>query len=163
MIFGLSIGAFTVVHVIISLIAILSGLIVFAGLFKSELRPGWTGVFLLTTLLTTVTGFMFPFGGITPAFATGLISSAVLVAALLALYAFHLMRGWRWIYVITALFALYLNCFVLVVQSFQKIAALNALAPTQSELPFALAQGLVLLAFIVLGALAVRRFHPRAV
>jgi hypothetical protein len=161
MILGLSTGAFTIVHVAISLIAILSGLIVFAGLFKSDVRPGWTALFLLTTVLTTVTGFLFPFGGVTPAFATGLISAVVLVVTLLALYAFRLMRGWRSVYVVAALFALYLNCFVLVVQAFLKIGVLKALAPTQAELPFVLAQGLVLGGFLVLGTLAVRRFHPR--
>jgi hypothetical protein len=161
MILGLSVGAFTVLHVVISLIAIVSGLAVFAALFKSEVRPGWTVVFLITTVLTTATGFLFPFGGVTPAFVTGLISAVVLLVTLLALYGFHLARGWRWIYVIVALFALYLNCFVLVVQSFQKIAVLNALAPTQAELPFVLTQGLLLLLFIGFGSLAVRRFHPQ--
>jgi hypothetical protein len=158
----MSIATFTIVHVIISLVAIVSGLVALVGLLRSSVRPGWTMLFLLTTVLTTVTGFMFPFGGVTPAFVTGLVSTVVLALTLLALYAFRLMRGWRWIYVVTALFALYLNCFVLVVQSFQKIAALKALAPTQSELPFVLSQGAVLAAFIILGALAVRRFHPLA-
>jgi hypothetical protein len=161
MILGLSVGAFTIVHVIISLIAIVSGLAVFAALFKSEVRPGWTVIFLITTVLTTATGFLFPFGGVTPAFVTGLISTVVLLVTLLALYGFRLAHGWRWIYVVVALFALYLNCFVLVVQSFQKIALLNALAPTQAELPFVLTQGLLLLLFVVFGGLAVRRFHPR--
>jgi hypothetical protein len=160
MVLGMSIATFTIVHVIISLVAIVSGLVAFAGLLNSSIQPGWTMLFLLTTVLTTVTGFMFPFGAVTPAFVTGLISTVVLTSALLALYAFRLMGGWRWIYVVTALLALYLNCFVLVVQSFLKIPALEALAPTQSEPPFLLAQGAVLAAFIIFGVLAVRRFHP---
>jgi hypothetical protein len=160
MIFGLSIGAFTILHVIISLVAILSGLIVFAGLLASEPQTNWTRLFLVTTVLTTVTGFMFPFTGPTPAFITGIVSTVTLVFALLALYVFRLDRAWRWIYVVTALFALYLNCFVLVVQSFQKVAFLHSLAPTQAELPFVLAHGLLLAAFLLFGFLAVRRFHP---
>jgi hypothetical protein len=160
MILGLSIGTFTIVHVIISLVAIVSGLVVFAGLFTSDSRPGWTALFLFTTVLTSATGFLFPFGGPTPAFITGIISLVTLAAALLALYAFGLMAAWRGVYVVTALFALYLNCFVLVVQSFQKIGILKALAPTQSEPPFLVAQGVLLLVFVVLGFLAMRRFHP---
>lgn len=160
MILGLSIGTFTIVHVIISLVAIVSGLVVFAGLFTSDSRPGWTALFLFTTVLTSATGFLFPFGGPTPAFITGIISLVTLAAALLALYAFGLMAAWRGVYVVTALFALYLNCFVLVVQSFQKIGILKALAPTQSEPPFLVAQGVLLFVFVVLGFLAMRRFHP---
>jgi hypothetical protein len=160
MTFGLSIGAFTILHVIISLVAILSGLIVFAGLLASERQTNWTTLFLVTTVLTTVTGFMFPFTGPTPAFITGIISTVTLALALLALYVFRLARAWRWVYVVTALFALYLNCFVLVVQSFLKIAVLHSLAPTQAELPFVASQGLLLVAFLIFGFLAVRRFHP---
>jgi hypothetical protein len=157
---GMSIGTFTVVHVIISLIAIVSGFIALAGLFTSDARPNWTRFFLLTTLLTSVTGFMFPFTVVTPAFVTGVISVVTLLIALLALYVFQMRGAWRWIYVVTALFGLYLNCFVLVVQSFLKIPSLHALAPTQAEPPFLIAQSLVLVAFVVVGFLAVRRFHP---
>jgi hypothetical protein len=117
----------------------------------------------LTTLLTSVTGFMFPFTVVTPAFVTGVISVVTLLIALLALYVFQMRGAWRWIYVVTALFGLYLNCFVLVVQSFLKIPSLHALAPTQAELPFLIAQSLVLVAFVVVGFLAVRRFHPAPV
>lgn len=157
---GLSLGAFTVLHTVISLIAIVTGLVVAFGMQSSH-RPGsLTGIFLVTTVLTSVTGFMFPSSGFTPAQGVGALSLVVLAAALAALYAFHLAGAWRWIYVVTALTALYLNCFVLVVQAFQKISFLQPLAPTQSELPFQLAQGALLGAFAVLGYTAVRRFHP---
>ena len=160
MIFGMSIGTFTVVHVVISLVAIVSGFIVTAGLFTSDSRPKWTALFLLMTLLTSVTGFMFPFVSVTPAFVTGIIALSALAVTLLALYVFRMMRVWRWVYVVTALFGLYLNCFVLVVQAFQKISILHGLAPTQSEPPFLIAQSSLLAAFIVIGFLAVPRFHP---
>lgn len=160
MIIGLSTATFTVLHVIISLVAIASGLVVLAGLLKSESRPGWTALFLVTTILTSVTGFLFPISVLTPALITGAISLTILAVTLLALYAFRLMRAWRWVYVVTAMAALYLNCLVLVVQSFQKVPFLNMLAPTQSEAPFLVAQTFVLLAFVIFGTLAVRRFHP---
>jgi len=163
MIVGMSIGAFTVVHVIISLVAIASGFVALAGLLTSKSRPKWTGLFLVMTLLTTVTGFMFPFSVVTPAFVTGIISISALLITLLALYVFNMIGMWRWIYVVTAVFGLYLNCFVLVVQSFQKISFLNPLAPTQSEPAFLIAQSALLAGFIVFGFLAVRRFHPQAV
>lgn len=162
MILGMSIATFTIVHVIISLIAIATGLVVFAGLMRSESQPGWTAAFLITTILTSVTGFMFPISVLTPALITGAISLTVLAVTLLALYVFRLMRAWRWVYVITALAALYFNCLVLVVQSFQKIPFLHALAPTQSEAPFLAAQTVVLVLFLIFGFFAVRRFHPEA-
>jgi hypothetical protein len=114
------------------------------------------------TILTSVTGFMFPIHALTPALITGAISLTVLAITLLALYAFRLMRAWRWVYVVTAIAALYFNCFVLVVQSFQKIGFLQALAPTQSETPFLVAQTVVLVLFLVFGYAAVKRFHPSA-
>jgi hypothetical protein len=157
---GMSLDAFTLLHVIISLVAIVGGLIVLAAMLGSQQSGFWTGIFLLTTVLTSVTGFMFPFTGFTPALAVGALSLVLLLVAIAGLYLFHLEGAWRWIYVATAMAALYLNCFVLVVQSFQKIAGLNALAPTQSEPPFQIAQGLLLAAFVVLGILAARRFHP---
>jgi hypothetical protein len=162
MILGMSIGTFTVVHVVISLVAIISGFVALAGLLASEPRPKWTGLFLLMTLLTSVTGFMFPFTVVTPAFVTGVISVAALLMTLLALYVFNMVGAWRWVYVVTAVFGLYLNCFVLVVQSFQKISILNALAPTQAEPPFLVAQTTLLAAFVVFGFFGVRRFHPKA-
>src|SRR5215212_5845801 len=131
---------FTLIHVAISLVAIVSGLVVLLGLLTARRLDGWTMLFLLTTIATSVTGFFFPFHGITPAIIFGIISLVLLAAAVVARYARHLAGGWRWIYVVTAMLALYLNVFVLIVQLFQKVPALKALAPTQSEAPFAVAQ-----------------------
>ena len=160
MIAGLSIENFTILHTAISLIAIASGLIVLAGMLRARRLPGWTAVFLVTTILTSVTGFMFPISGLTPAIVFGLISIVILVIALAALYLKQLSGAWRWIYVTTALMALYLNVFVLIVQSFQKLPALQKLAPTQSEPPFLVAQLGVLVLFLALTVLATIRFRP---
>ena len=160
MIAGLSIENFTILHTAISLIAIASGLIVLAGMLRARRLPGWTALFLVTTILTSVTGFMFPINGLTPAIVVGLISIVILAIALMALYVKHLSGAWRWIYVTTALTALYFNVFVLIVQSFQKVPALQKLAPTQSEPPFLIAQGVTLIAFLILGTLAVRTEIP---
>ncbi len=157
---GLSLSAFTTLHVVISLIGIGSGLIVLYGMLGAQKLEGWTVLFLATTILTSVTGFMFPFNGLLPSHIVGAISLLMLATALLALYAFGLAGPWRWVYVTTALAALYLNVFVGVVQAFQKLAFLQPLAPTQSEPPFAIAQLAVLVIFLLLGFLAVRRFHP---
>ncbi len=151
---------FTLFHVILSLIGIVTGLVVLSGLLKSENWAGWTFIFLLTTVATSVTGFLFPFSGFTPAIGVGIISMVFLILAIAALYAFRLAGSWRWVYVVCAIVSLYLNVFVLVAQSFQKIPALNALAPTQSEPPFAISQGIVLVLFIIAGFLSLRRFHP---
>jgi hypothetical protein len=160
MILGLSIPTFTLLHVIISLIGIASGLIVLFGMFGSQRLPGWTALFLLTTVLTSVTGFLFPATTLTPAGIFGIISLIVLLAALIAFYGFRLSGAWRWIYVGGAVVALYLNIFVLVVQSFQKIPFLHPLAPTGSEPPFLAAEGALLVIFVVLGIVAVLKFHP---
>lgn len=160
MILGLSLQDFTTLHVIISLIAIITGLIVVWGMLQSQRLPAMTALFLVTTILTSVTGFFFPASMVTPAQIVGYISLAVLAAAVLAFYLFHLNKRWRWIYVVTALLALYLNVFVLVVQGFQKVPALHALTPNGNEPAFIVAQTLVLLFFAWLGYLAVRRFHP---
>ena len=160
MIIGLSIQNFTIVHVAITLVAIASGLIVLFGMLGSHRLPGWTAIFLLMTILTSVTGFMFPIHGFTPALGVGIVSLLVLTIALLALYGTHLAGAWRWIYVATAITALWFNVFVLIAQSFQKVPALNALAPTQSEPPFLIAQIAAMAAFIALGVAAVLRFHP---
>lgn len=163
MILGLSIAAFTKLHVAISLVGIATGLLVLYGMLGSERMPGWTAVFLATTVLTSVTGFMFPATTITPAAIFGAISLVVLAVALISLYVFHAKGAWRWIYVATALLALYLNVFVLVVQAFQKNPLLHPLAPTGSEPPFLVAQTIVLLTFLWLGFGAVRKFRPEAV
>jgi hypothetical protein len=160
MIAGLSIENFTILHVAISLIGIVGGLIVLAGMLRARRLPGWTALFLVTTVLTSVTGFMFPINGLTPGIIFGVISIVILAIALMALYVKHLSGAWRWIYVTAALAALYLNVFVLIVQSFQKVPALQKLAPTQSEPPFLIAQGVTLIAFLILGTLAARRFRP---
>lgn len=162
MVLGMSLATFTLVHVVISLVGIVTGIVVLFGMFGSLRLPGWTAVFLATTVLTSVTGYFFPVDRILPSHIVGAISLVILAIALFALYSRHADGAWRWIYVVTATIALYLNAFVLVVQSFLKIAPLKALAPTQQEPPFAIAQGIVLLAFIVAGVFAVKRFHPGA-
>ena len=159
MIFGLSFETFTNLHTIISLIGIATGLIVLLGMLSAKKLEGWTALFLLTTVLTSVTGFMFPRAGFTPAQGVGYVSLAVPAIALLALYVFNLSGAWQWLYVVGA--ALYLNVFVGVVQAFKQIAFLQPLAPTQSEPPFIIAQTIVLVIFVVLGILAVIRFHPQ--
>jgi hypothetical protein len=151
---------FTDVHVAISLVAILSGLVVLFGLLTRRRLDHWTSFFLLTTVATSVTGFFFPFYGFTPAIGVGIISLVVLAIAIFARYPRQLAGAWRWLYVISATLALYLNVFVLIVQSFQKVPALKALAPTQSEPPFLVAQLLALIIFVVLGILAAIKFRP---
>src|SRR5262249_18583992 len=142
MMLGLSLSQFTLLHVVISLIAIATGFVVIAGFVNGRRLPGWTGIFLTTTILTSVTGFMFPPKPIGPPHIFGIISLALLTASLVALYGKKLAGKWRWIFVVTAMICQYLNVVVLIVQSFQKIPALNALAPTQTNEPaFAAAQG----------------------
>lgn len=147
------------VHVVISLIGILSGLVVVFGLIGSKRLDAWTAIFLTTTVLTSVTGFLFPFHKFLPSHAIGIISLVVLALAIPARYVFHLAGGWRRTYVITATAALYLNVFVLIAQLFMKVPALKALAPTQSEPPFLVTQVAVMALFIVLGAFATTRFR----
>lgn len=160
MVFGMT--PFTLFHVLLSLIGIASGLVVLYGWLHSLRMPGWTGIFLFTTIATTLTGFLFPFKGFTPAIGVGIISTIILIVALLALYRYHLAGRWRTIYIISAVAALYFNCFVLVVQAFLKIPALHSLAPNGSEPPFAVTEAIVLIGFLAAGYLAVRRYHPVA-
>jgi hypothetical protein len=155
MILGLSLTMFTYLHVYISLIAIGAGFIVVYGMIAAKPLPLLTAIFLFMTALTSLTGFLFPFKGVTPAIVLGILSLIVLVVAVIARR-----RGWRGTYVITAILALYFNFFVLIVQSFQKIPALHALAPTQSELPFKLAQLVTLIVVIALTTLAFKKYHP---
>jgi hypothetical protein len=162
MILGVSIETFTTLHVILSLIGIVSGIIVVVGMLGGRHLGGLTEVFLVTTVLTSVTGFLFPFRELLPSHVFGILSLVVWAAAIIALYGFQLIGRWRSIYVVTALVALYLNVFVGVVQAFQKLPVLQPLAPTQSEPPFLIAQVAVLIAFGVLGFLALRAFHPEA-
>ena len=160
MVFGLSLQTYTVIHVLISLIGIVSGFVVLYGMLNNKRLDGWTAVFLTTTVLTSVTGFGFPFTGVTPAIKLGIISLVVLGVAILVRYPLHL--AWRKTYAITASMALYFNVFVLVVQSFEKMPALKAAAPTQKEAPFLVAQLAVLGLFMVLTTLAAKRFRPNA-
>jgi hypothetical protein len=160
MVFGVSLSTYTVIHTILSLIGIAAGIVALFQMIGGRLSKGWTWLFLFTTILTSVTGFGFPVTGLMPSHIFGVISLAVLAIALYALYGRKLSGAWRWIYVITAVIALYLNSFVGVVQAFQKLPPLQPLAPAQSEPPFQIAQLALLLVFIVLGFLAVWKFHP---
>ena len=146
-------------HVLISLIGIVSGLVVMIGLLSGKRLNGWTALFLLSTVLTSVTGLLFPFHGFTPGIGLAIISLVILAIAIFARYLRKLVNAWRWIYVVTAMLALYLNVFVLVAQLFQKVPALNAVARTQSEPPFAITQLIVLLLFVLLTVLAVIKFR----
>jgi hypothetical protein len=161
MILGMSTSTFTAAHVVLSLFGIFSGFIVLFGMMGAKKLDGWTALFLATTALTSVTGFFFPSASFGAPHAVGIISLVVLAVAIYALYVGHLAGHWRWIYVVTAVVALYLNVFVAVVQAFQKLPFLNPLAPTQSEPPFLIAQLVVMAIFVVLGILTVRRYHPR--
>ena len=160
MILGMSLATFTAVHVVISLIGIAAGLIVVVGMLSASRLPGWTALFLATTVLTSVTGFFFPAAQVLPSHVVGVISLVVLAITLVALYVKRLAGSWRWIYVAGAVLALYLNSFVGVVQAFLKVPALNRLAPTQSEPPFLVAQLAVVALFVVLGIRAAMRFRP---
>jgi hypothetical protein len=152
-------AVFTLVHVAISLIGILSGLVVAFCLLSAKRLDGMTAVFLITTVLTSVTGYFFPYHGFKPSYVVGAISLVVLAIAIYARYSRHMAGGWRRGYVITAMIALYLNCFVLVAQAFMKVPALNALAPTGSEPPFLIVQVIVMVIFIVWTVLAVKKFR----
>jgi len=161
MVLGMSLQTFTLIHVLISLAGIASGLVVVYGFLTDKRMDGWTTVFLATTALTSLTGFLFPFMGATPAIKLGIISLVVLAITVVTRYALHL--AWRKTYVISACAVLYFNVFVLVVQSFEKVPQLKAVAPTQKEPPFAIAQIAVLVLFVVLTTFAVRRFGIEAV
>jgi hypothetical protein len=152
--------AYTIIHTLISLIGIFTGLIVLFGMLAGKRLDGWTKWFLITTVLTSVTGFFFPFHGFTPAHGVGIISLLVLAVAIFARYLRQLAGHWRWIYVVTAVIALYFNVFVGVVQAFLKVPALHAMAPTQTEQPFKLTQLVVLALFVLLGIIAAIRFRP---
>jgi hypothetical protein len=162
MILGLSVATFTLLHVLLSVVAILSGLIVMIGMWGAHRLEGWTGVFLTATVLTSVTGFLFHSARFGPPHVIGLISLLLLVLAILARYSYHMTGSWRWIYVLSALLALYFNVFVALVQAFQKLPLLQPLAPTGTEPPFAVTQGLVLLAFALFTWVALKRFRPDA-
>jgi hypothetical protein len=159
MILGMTTASFTLLHVVISLIGIVSGLIVMYGLLTARRLDGWTALFLLTTVLTSLSGFAFPNKHITPGIVVGILSMIVLVLAIVARYGLHMRGAWRGIYVVSAAIALYFNVFVLIVQSFEKVAALKALAPTQNEPPFLIVQLVVLAIFLALTVVAAKRFR----
>lgn len=152
-------AVYTLVHVVISLAGIFSGFVVLFGLLAGKRLDGWTKFFLITTVATSVTGFFFPLHGFTPAIGVGIISLLVLSIAIFARYPRQLAGRWRWIYVVTAMIALYLNVFVAIVQAFEKAPVLKVLAPTQSEPPFKLTQLVVLVLFVVLTIVGVIRFR----
>lgn len=149
----------TLVHVVLSLIGILAGFVVVYGLFKGNRMDGWTAVFLAITALTSLTGFFFPFHKLLPSHILGVLSLIVLAIAVPARYVYRLAGGWRRIYVISAVLALYFNFFVLIAQLFQKVPPLKALAPTQSEPPFLVAETCALGLFIILGIYSVKGFR----
>ena len=162
MILDMSLATFTMVHVIISLTAIVAGLVVMFGMLCSKQMPAPTAIFLLFNVLTSVTGFMFPFNGVTPGILIGILSCVLLTIACIALYGMHLAGAWRWIYLVTALVSLYLNVFVLGVQTFLKVPALHELAPGNppNGPAFAVVQGAALVFFVVMIILVWRRFKP---
>ncbi len=149
----------TLVHVVLSLIGIFAGFFVVLGLLTAKRLDGWTALFLASTVATSVTGFFFPFHGITPADVFGVLSLILLPIAMIARYGRKLAGGWRRTYVITAMIALYLNVFVLIAQLFDKVPALKALAPTKSEPPFMVTQLVVLVLFVVLTIAAAKKFR----
>jgi hypothetical protein len=162
MVLGLSLHAFTVLHVIISIVELFAGVVVVLQLLAGT-RSALTGLFLVTAALTTLTGFLFPFHGMTPGLVLGYISLPFILLAAVALYSGRVRGAWRSIYVICTLIVLYLDAFVAVVQSFEKIGPLHVLAPTGKEAPFAIVQGFVLLLFLAVGYLALKRFRPAMV
>ncbi len=149
---------FTLIHILISLVGIATGFGMLSGLLAGRLFPGWTAVFLVSTVATSVTGFFFPIHGITPGIVVGIISLVLLAVANCALYWRRLAGAWRKAFVISGSIALYLNVFVLFVQLFEKMPVLKEIAPTQTEPAFRITQGVVLIAFIVVGIIATRRF-----
>jgi hypothetical protein len=157
MIFGMT--TITFVHVLLSLIGIFSGFVVVFGLLAAKRLDGWTMVFLASTVLTTVTGFLFPFHGFLRSHGVGIISSLALAIAIFARYGRRLAGAWSRTYAITAVIALYLNVFVLIVQLFRKVPALKAMAPTQSEPPFKATQLAALVLFVALASFAAIRFR----
>jgi hypothetical protein len=162
MVLGMSVSTFTFVHVVISLVAIASGFIVMIGLFGSKSMSGLTALFLAMTILTSATGFLFPFTKLFPSHMIGMLSLPLLAIAVFALYGQQLFGPWRWIYVVAAMLSLYLNVFILVVQSFLTIPALRALAPNLplAQPPFIIAEVVVLVCFVIVMIGAVTRFRP---
>jgi len=159
MILGLSLSTFTFLHVLVSLAGIGSGFVVVLGLIAGKRLPRWTALFLATTALTSLSGFLFPFKGVTPGIVLGVLSLVLLLVAVIALYRGRLAGAWRGTYVINATLALYFNFFVFIVQLFAKVPALRAIAPTQSAPAFGITQLIVLAIFVGMAILAFRRFN----
>lgn len=159
MILGMSLSTFTLVHVLLSLVGIGAGLVAMVGLLIRKRMDGWTALFLITTVLTSITGFFFPFHKITPGIIIGVLSIIALAIAIYSRYVRRLSGPWRWTYVVNAQIALYFNVFILIVQAFEKTPALKALAPTQTEPPFVIAESIALLFFMVVSTLAVIKFR----
>jgi len=159
MILGMDLATFALVQVVLSLIGIATGLASILGLTGNRLYRGMTAVFLATTVLTSVTGFLFPFKGMTPGIILGILSTIALLTASIALYAVHLAGAWRATYVVSASLALYFNVFVLFAQLFGKVPALKVIAPTQASPAFGITQLVVLVGFIVLTRRAVKAFR----
>ena len=157
---GLSLENFTILHTAISLIQLVSGLVVVWGLTTSRSSSTWTAIYLVSAVLTCVTGFMFPVSAFLPSHAVGILSLILLALAVIALYGKHLAGAWRWVYAVSIVISVYFSAFVTVVQSFLKVPSLHALAPAGSEPPFSITQGVVLVLFVVAGIGAVRKFHP---
>lgn len=162
MILGMSTQVFTFLHVILSLAGIGAGLVAILGLVGNKLSPGMTRFFLITTALTSITGFLFPFQGVTPGIVLGILSMIVLLLAVIALYGGKLSGVWRGTYVISAALALYFNVFVLFAQLFAKVPVLKAIAPTQSSPAFGVTQLVVMAVFVVLTIRAFKRFRGPA-
>ena len=163
MIFGMTTATYTFVHVLLSLVGIGSGFIVLYGLLTAKRLDGWTGLFLATTVATSVTAFGFPFDHLLPSHKVGIVSLVLLGVAISARYVFHLAGAWSRVFAIRAVLALYLNVFVAVAQAFMKVPALKALAPTQKEPPFLIAQLVVLTLFVVLTIFAAIKFRAESV
>jgi hypothetical protein len=163
MILGMPTSTFTLVHVLLSLAGIGAGFVVVFGLLGGKRLDGWTALFLATTVATSVTGFLFPAEHLLPSHVVGIISLVVLAVAILARYAFHLEGAWRATYVVCAVVALYFNVFVAVVQAFLKVPTLSAIAPTQKEPPFLIAQLVVLALFVALAVVSPKRFHAEPI
>jgi hypothetical protein len=159
MVLGLSLSTFTFLHVLVSLVGIASGLVVILGLIAGKRLPRWTALFLATTALTSLSGFLFPFNGVTPGIVLGVLSLILLLVAVIALYRGRLAGAWRGTYVINATLALYFNFFVLIAQLFAKVPALKAIAPTQSAPAFGITQLIVMAIFVSLTVLAFKRFR----
>jgi hypothetical protein len=160
MVLGLQLATFTFLHVLISLIGVASGFIVMVELLRSSYSGSWTAIFLATTIVTSASGFLFPFSKLLPSHIVGIVSLVLLAIALFSFYVQRMHGIWRQIYVLTAMLSLYLNVFVMIIQGFLKVPLLNSLAPTQTESPFLIVQGVTLVCFLAVIIVAAIRYRP---